>query len=117
MDRQSTEFALRSRVFTPVELLRQRRGSMPSCSSRRAGIIAPGALTDVVAICGNPLDNISILEQHGRIGLIMRDGKRSSRTALPQPERDRHGGRPSAASRVKSIHCADSTPVVSCGSS
>jgi len=38
----------------------------------RLGVIAPGAYADVVAVAGNPLANIKILEN---VGFVMKDGK------------------------------------------
>ena len=36
------------------------------------GVIAPGALADVVAVRGDPLGDIKLLEQ---VGFVMKDGK------------------------------------------
>jgi len=77
MAMQSHEFTLRTRVCTPLEVLRQAT-SVNAALLRmdgRLGTIAPGALADLVAVHGNPLKDISVLEQHDRIGLIVRDGK------------------------------------------
>jgi imidazolonepropionase-like amidohydrolase len=38
----------------------------------RLGVIAPGAYADVVAVSGDPLANVKILEN---IGFVMKDGK------------------------------------------
>jgi imidazolonepropionase-like amidohydrolase len=38
----------------------------------RLGVIAPGAYADVVAVAGNPLANIKILEN---VGFVMKDGR------------------------------------------
>jgi imidazolonepropionase-like amidohydrolase len=38
----------------------------------RLGVIAPGAYADVVAVSGDPLANIKILEN---VGFVMKDGK------------------------------------------
>lgn len=77
MAMQSHEFTLRTRVCTPVEILRQAT-SVNAALLRmegRLGTVAPGALADLVAVHGNPLKDISALEQHDRMGLIVRDGK------------------------------------------
>ncbi len=36
------------------------------------GVIAPGAYADVIALSGNPLQNIKEL---GRVGFVMKDGQ------------------------------------------
>jgi imidazolonepropionase-like amidohydrolase len=38
----------------------------------KLGLIAPGAYADVVAVAGDPLTNVKILEN---VGFVMRDGK------------------------------------------
>ena len=38
----------------------------------RLGVIAPGAYADVVAVSGDPLTNIKILQD---VGFVMKDGK------------------------------------------
>ena len=38
----------------------------------RLGVIAPGAFADVVAVSGDPLANIKVLEN---VGFVMKDGK------------------------------------------
>lgn len=38
----------------------------------RLGVIAPGAYADVVAVSGDPLANVKILE---KVGFVMKDGK------------------------------------------
>ena len=39
------------------------------------GIIAPGAIADLLVVDGNPLDDLGLLEQQGRfLKAIMKDG-------------------------------------------
>ena len=38
----------------------------------RIGVIAPGAYADVVAVSGDPLNNVKVLDN---IGFVMKDGK------------------------------------------
>jgi imidazolonepropionase-like amidohydrolase len=38
----------------------------------RLGVIAPGAFADVVAVSGDPLTNVKILDN---VGFVMKDGK------------------------------------------
>lgn len=45
------------------------------CNLSDVGLIAPGYRADLIAIDGNPLENIEILEESSRISLVMRDGR------------------------------------------
>lgn len=73
---QSREFSLRHAVFTPLEILRQATTVNAEIlgKSGELGTIIPGAAADILAIDGNPLEDIAVLEDHARIGLIMRAG-------------------------------------------
>jgi len=77
-DQQSREFSIRARVQSPAEILRsatlvnaeilQRSGEL--------GVIAPGALADILVVDGNPLEDIAILEGQGKnLPLIMKGGE------------------------------------------
>jgi imidazolonepropionase-like amidohydrolase len=84
MDRQSSEFHLRREVCTPLEILR----SVTSVNAEllqmtgELGTIAPNALADILVVEGNPLEDITVLERHEAIRVIVRDG-RIVRNALP----------------------------------
>lgn len=39
------------------------------------GALAPGRIADVLAVDGNPLDDIRVLQQRSRIRLVMKDGR------------------------------------------
>ena len=79
------EFAARLKWFTPVEILRQAtviNGELLALSGPRnpypgkLGVIAEGALADLLVIDGNPLENIKILEDPDKsLKIIMKDGK------------------------------------------
>lgn len=75
--RHGTEFSLRKNVFTPLEILRQAT-SMNAEILRRSGEIGcvrAGARADLIAVRGNPLQDIELLGAQGRnLSLIMRDG-------------------------------------------
>ena len=75
--RHGTEFSLRKDVFTPLEILRQAT-SMNAEILRRSGEIGcvrVGAKADLIAVRGNPLEDIELLAAQGRnLSLIMRDG-------------------------------------------
>jgi imidazolonepropionase-like amidohydrolase len=77
MDQQSIEFRLRREVCTPLEILRsatsvnaellQMGGSL--------GTIAPNAFADLIVVDGDPFSDITVLERHHLIQLIVRDGR------------------------------------------
>jgi imidazolonepropionase-like amidohydrolase len=77
MDRQSSEFHLRREVCTPLEILR----SVTSVNAEllqmpgQLGTIAPNALADILIVERNPLDDITVLERHEEIRVIVRDGR------------------------------------------
>lgn len=75
---QSAEFSLREGVLTRQEII----SSATVVAARlcrmegRVGIIAPGAIADLLVVDGNPLEDLSVLQNDGeRLALIMRDGK------------------------------------------
>jgi imidazolonepropionase-like amidohydrolase len=83
--RQNREFTLRSRWFTPIEILRQAtsgNAEILALSGRRnpypgkLGVIETGAYADLLLIDGDPLADISILERpEDALVLIMKDGR------------------------------------------
>lgn len=77
MDQQSREFSLRAEVCTPLEILRQATSVNAQLLQREGelGVIAPGALADILVVEGDPLTDISVLEQPGRLALIMKEGE------------------------------------------
>ena len=76
-DRQLKEFGLRRDVCPPVEILR----SATSVNAKllqmegKLGTVAVGAHADLLAIDGDPLKDILIMEQPERFAMIMRAGK------------------------------------------
>ena len=74
--REGSEFEQRSKVNTPLEILR----SLTSVNAeilmqgKDLGRIAPGALADMIALDGDPLNDISVLERPDNISLVMIDG-------------------------------------------
>lgn len=77
MDRQSREFALRREIMSPIAILRSATSVNAALLGMegKLGTIAHGALADLLLVDGNPLDDISILERHDRIALIVADGR------------------------------------------
>lgn len=82
---QSKEFAARLDWFTPAEILKQataNSGELLQLSGERSpypgivGQIVAGAHADLLLIDGNPLEDITILEDHeAALDLIMKGGK------------------------------------------
>jgi len=94
--RQTILLSRMTRWFTPAEVLRMAtatNGELLALSGLRSpyegklGVIEPGALADMVLIDGDPLADITILQDRSRILAVMKDGEfhrapplRSSRT-------------------------------------
>ncbi|WP_309082868.1 amidohydrolase family protein [Chelativorans sp.] len=71
------EFELLAKVLTPAEIIRSATviGAELCGYSGELGIVSPGALADLVVVDGNPLEDISLLQDDGaHLSLIMRDG-------------------------------------------
>lgn len=85
IERMNDEFTLRSKWFTPVEILRQATSisaQMLALSGRRnpypgqLGVIEEGAYADLLLVDGNPLEDISVLAKpEQNLVLIMKGGK------------------------------------------
>jgi len=83
--RESREFTLRARWFSPLEILRQAtsgNAELLAMSGPRnpypgkQGVIEEGAYADLLIINGEPLKDITILEHpDNALALIMKDGK------------------------------------------
>ena len=80
---QSEEFAIRSRIQTSHAVLKSATAVNAEIlgQSGRLGTIAPGALADLIAVNGNPLDDLSLLQDQGRhLAVIMKGGVFFKRT-------------------------------------
>ena len=76
--RQCTEFAIRKQVLTPFEILYQATAVNAEILMEpdRLGCIREGAYADLLVVDGNPLDDISLLEQNGAaLPVIIRKGE------------------------------------------
>lgn len=83
--RQNREFTLRSRWFSPLEILRQAtagNAELLALSGPRnpypgkLGVVEPGAYADLLLINGDPFADISILEHpETALAFIMKDGR------------------------------------------
>ncbi|HEY1823588.1 MAG TPA: amidohydrolase family protein [Trebonia sp.] len=77
-DRQLQEFVIRSQVQPPADLIRAATTTAARLLRREGelGVIAPGALADLLVIDGNPLDDIRVLTTPDQtLKLIMKDGQ------------------------------------------
>lgn len=76
--RQCTEFAIRSKVFTPLEILRQATSGSAEILQMedKLGCVAAGAHADLIVVDGDPLADIGLLARNGEaLPLIMRAGE------------------------------------------
>jgi len=76
--RQGTEFTLRSQVLTPFEILHSATAVNAEILQMKGklGVIAEGALADLLVVDGNPLADINLLAANGRyLTHIMADGR------------------------------------------
>jgi imidazolonepropionase-like amidohydrolase len=75
---QSREFLLKAQVMTPHEVIVAATATNAEMMGRKGelGIIAVGALADLIAVDGDPLKNLNLLgEQGAYISFIMKGGK------------------------------------------
>ena len=77
-DQQLQEFVIRAQVQPPADLIR----SATTTAARllrlagQVGVVAPGALADLLVIDGNPLDDIRVLTTpEATLRLIMKEGQ------------------------------------------
>ena len=74
---QSNEFTLQAEAMPAAEVLRSATSVNAELMGQagRIGVIAPGAFADLVAVDGNPLDDLTLLQQQGKhLSLIMKAG-------------------------------------------
>ncbi len=80
---ECTEFSLRSAVFSPVEILRQAtsmNGEIVGMKGR-LGVIKPDAIADILLVDGNPVADLTLLEQNGaKLPVIMKAGQFHKKT-------------------------------------
>ena len=80
---QLTEFEIRARVLPSVEILRQATSGNAELLGRpgELGVVAPGALADLIVVDGDPIADIGVLSGRGeRIALVMKGGRSYRRT-------------------------------------
>jgi len=77
-DQQLREFTIRSEIQPPADLIRSATTTAARLLQREGtlGVIAPGALADLLVIDGNPLEDIRTLTAPDKnLRLIMKDGQ------------------------------------------
>lgn len=75
---QAHELVIRARAMAPLDVLRSATVVNAALLERTGelGIVAPGALADLLAVEGNPLADLALLDGQGeRLALIMRGGE------------------------------------------
>jgi imidazolonepropionase-like amidohydrolase len=77
-DQQLREFVIRAEVQPPADLIRAATTTAAQLLrlAGEVGVVAPGALADLLVIDGNPLEDIGVLTTPDRtLKLIMKDGR------------------------------------------
>ena len=74
---QGREFLLRREVQPAHEIIDSATRVNARILQRegRLGVIAPGAVADVIAVDGNPLDDIALLADGSAVSLVIKDGR------------------------------------------
>lgn len=83
--RQSEEFAIRGRVQTPQQVLASATTVAAEILGRsgQLGVVAEGAIADLLVLDGNPLDDLQVLAQPQKyLRLVMKDGAVVHRSGL-----------------------------------
>jgi imidazolonepropionase-like amidohydrolase len=77
-DRQAWELVLRAQSESPLDVLRSATlvGAEVVGLAGKLGELVPGALADLLAVAGNPLEDLMLLQDQGaRIPLIVKGGE------------------------------------------
>jgi imidazolonepropionase-like amidohydrolase len=80
---QSREFVIRAEAMKPIDIIRSATTVNAALLNRTGelGVIAPGARADLLAVDGDPLADIAILDGGGApMPVIMKDGEFYKRT-------------------------------------
>lgn len=75
---QSLEFSIRAQVLSPFEIMQSATCINAELLQRMGelGVIAPGALADLLVVNGNPLADLTLLQEQGEhLQVIMKGGK------------------------------------------
>jgi imidazolonepropionase-like amidohydrolase len=74
---QSAEFSIRAKVLSPHEVICTATSVAAEIlrMDGRLGVIAPGAIADILVVDGDPLKDVAVLEQQGKhLDVIMKAG-------------------------------------------
>ena len=74
---QCREFVLRAEAMKPIDVIRSATTVNAALLNRTGelGVVAPGARADLIALDGDPLGDISLLDGDGEhLALVMKDG-------------------------------------------
>jgi imidazolonepropionase-like amidohydrolase len=77
-EQQSREFRIRAQVSSPLEILQSATLVNARILGREGelGTLEPGALADLLVVDGNPLEDLSLLEDQGKhLALVMKGGE------------------------------------------
>jgi imidazolonepropionase-like amidohydrolase len=75
---QSLEFSIRVQVLSPFEVIQSAtvRNAELLNRSGELGVLAPGALADMIVVDGDPLRDLTLLQEQGKhLPLIMKGGR------------------------------------------
>ena len=75
---QSSEFSIRREVMSAAEILISATSVNAALVQKEGelGVVRAGALADLLLVDGNPLDDINLLEHHGRnLAIVMKNGR------------------------------------------
>jgi imidazolonepropionase-like amidohydrolase len=76
-DYQSEEFTIRAKVLSPAEVIRSATRVNAEILGREGelGVVAPGAIADLLVVDGDPLSDLSVLaDPESRIAMILKGG-------------------------------------------
>jgi imidazolonepropionase-like amidohydrolase len=82
---QTREFVLRAEAMTPFDIIRSATIVNAALLHREGelGVVAPGACADLIALDGDPLADIAVLDGEGEhLAMIIKDGAFHKRPAL-----------------------------------
>jgi imidazolonepropionase-like amidohydrolase len=77
-EHQSREFSIRAEALPPAEILLSATSVNAELLQKKGelGVVAAGALADLIVVDGNPLQKIALLEDQGRhLSVIVKGGK------------------------------------------
>lgn len=77
-DLQASEFRFRSAVDRPIDILRSATSINAEIMQRKGelGVVAPGALADLILLDGNPLEDVTVFERYrSEMPLILKGGE------------------------------------------